>query len=519
MWRNRTLPTGRFTRPAFALVAVLVVSGLAACTGMAGQSGTSNRQGASGSPTVPAATPTPSPRPSAPPAAVVPGDWPGYLSDSAHSSYNAYETKINTATAPSIVQPWAGGKGTSITGDLIETNGLLYLGFWNGDMRAWAPTTGIVKWNHNLGQTTMPNCTPNVTGLGTVVGIAGTPTTTTLNGTKMLFVGGGDAQLYALDALTGQTIWAQRLGSSPDHFLWGSPVYDYTNTSVYIGVASFGRCTAVQGQIVQLDATTGTILHTFNVVPDGCTGGEVLGTPTLTADGSALVVATGDAGTCASAEPYAASVLELNASDLSVKASWQVPETQVSGGTRAFASTMTLFTATIGGTPRQMMGIANRNGNYYAFDQNNLTAGPVWLRAIAVGGKTAVQYVVGSSSGQGSVAPSSWDGTRLYVGGGQTTVGGASCKGGVRALSPVDGHSIWAQCMDAGPVVGALASCKGGIVIAGEGDRVKVMNSATGDVLYTYLDPEFMPFASSPMISHGWIYIGNADGGMHAYRV
>jgi outer membrane protein assembly factor BamB len=521
MWYKLTDRTRRVARLALALALVLLlalggsIALRAVLTQAADQTGTGNHPATVAPPTAtPTAIPTATPLP--PP--TVPGDWPTYLGTSSHTSYNPDEMTLNPTAAPQIVQPWAGGNGLSITGDFVEANGLVYLGFWNGDLRAWAPTTGKVQWNHNLGQTTIPNCKPNVTGLGNVVGVADTPTTTTLNGTKMLFVG-GDAQLYALDALTGNTIWQTRLGSSPTHFLWGSPVYDYATTSVYIGVASFGACPAVQGEVVQLDARTGSILHTFNVVPDACTGGEILGSPTLDPAANMLFVATGDAGSCDSPELYASSLVALNTADLNVVASWQVPDAQAAGGTNGFASTPILFPAPIGHRVHQLVGVANRNGVYYALDHSNLAAGPVWQRTIAVGGRTALQYVPGTASGQGSVAPSSWDGIRLYVAGGQTTIRGGSCKGSVRALSPVDGHVIWEQCMQAGPVVGAPASCAGGVVIAGEGDKVVAMSSSTGAVLYTYLDPEFMPFGSGPAISRGWIYIGNVDGGMHAYRV
>ena len=87
--------------------------------------------------------------------------------------------------------------------------------------------------------------------------------------------------MYALDAITGAVLWSTSLGSSPSHFIWSSPaVY---NGSVYIGVASYGDCPLVQGQLVQLDATTGAIRHVFPVVPNGCTGAGVWATPAIDA--------------------------------------------------------------------------------------------------------------------------------------------------------------------------------------------------------------------------------------------
>jgi outer membrane protein assembly factor BamB len=465
----------------------------------------------------PSFAPTATPLPLPPPR--VAGDWSTYLGGSAHTSYNADETALNPRSAPRIVQPWAGGDGLSITGDLVEANGLVYLGFWNGDLRAWEPTTGQVRWNRYLGQTTMPNCTPRVTGLGNVVGVAGTPTAVTVHGRKLIIVGGGDAQLYALDALTGKTVWHTRLGASPAQFLWSSPVYDYITGDVYIGIASFGDCVSVRGGVVQADAWTGSIVHTANLVPETCTGAEVLGAPTLDVNNNLLFVATGEAGKCGGPEAYASSVVALSALDLGVRDAWQVPAGEAAGGTTAFGATPTLFSAPPSHRLHQMVGVANRNGVFYAFDQYHLSAGPVWRAKIADGGTTALRYVPGSSSGMGSVAPASWDGTRLYVAGGQTTIRGQRCRGSVRALAPSDGSVVWERCLQTGPVVGAPASSKGGVVVAGAGDVLYALSSATGSVLYAYLDPEYMPFGSGASIAHGWIYIGNVDGGMHAYTV
>ena len=64
-------------------------------------------------------------------------------------------------------------------------------------------------------------------------------------------------------------------------FVWSSPAV--FGNSVYIGVASFGDCPLVQGQLLQLDRITGALQHTFNVVPNGCTGGGVWGSPTIDA--------------------------------------------------------------------------------------------------------------------------------------------------------------------------------------------------------------------------------------------
>jgi outer membrane protein assembly factor BamB len=79
-------------------------------------------------------------------------------------------------------------------------------------------------------------------------------------------------------------------------FIWSSPtVY---KGSVYIGLASFGDCPLVQGQFFQLDVTTGKIEHTFDVVPGGCLGGTVWGSPAIDEAKGTVYIGTSESDTC-----------------------------------------------------------------------------------------------------------------------------------------------------------------------------------------------------------------------------
>ena len=75
-----------------------------------------------------------------------------------------------------------------------------------------------------------------------------------------MYIGGGDSKLYALNAATGAVLWSYDVGGNPDTFLWDSPAV--FGNSVYIGVASFGDCPLVQGQILQLNRVTGALQNT-----------------------------------------------------------------------------------------------------------------------------------------------------------------------------------------------------------------------------------------------------------------
>src|SRR6266516_2460289 len=248
------------------------------------------------------------------------GDWPTYLRNNGRSGFNAAETIINPTTAPNLKLHWMYAAGGAISTQPVEVNGLIYWGSWDGYEHA-TNLTGTQAWATYLGTTTDTNCTPPTVGVASTATVA----PVVINGTATLmdFVGGGDGQFYALNATTGAVIWKTALGSSPSHFLWSSPALYHG--SVYEGVASFGDCPLVQGQLIQLNAATGAIQHIFKVVPDGCIGGGVWGSPTIDQATGMLYFATGNAGSCSTAEPYTTAVVKVRASDLGFVDSWQSP--------------------------------------------------------------------------------------------------------------------------------------------------------------------------------------------------
>ena len=202
---------------------------------------------------------------------------------------------------------------------------------------------------------------------------------------SVLYVGGGDGKMYALNAATGAVLWSTTLGPSANYFIWSSPAV--LGNSVYIGLSSFGDCPLVQGQLIQLNRVTGAVEHTFNTVPNGCTGGGVWGSPTVDAAAGTIYFATGNGGSCGSGEQYAPAVIEVNASDLSLVGSWAVPPAQQNTDSD-FGSTPTLFTGVIGGQPQPLVGVINKNGFFYTFIRGALARDrfgpPVSPRAAAI---------------------------------------------------------------------------------------------------------------------------------------
>jgi outer membrane protein assembly factor BamB len=319
----------------------------------------------------------------------------------------------------------------------------------------------------------------------------------------MLFVPGGDTTFYALNALTGQVIWQVPLGTPPNQFIWASPaLYD---GSLYVSTASFGDCPLIQGQVFQVDAATGTVQHTFDVVPAGCVGGGVWGSPAVDNAAGTVYVVTGNAAGCSTPESYAPAIIELRASDLAPLSSWQVPVAQQNAsGDPDFGSTPTLFSATINGQPTALVGAVNKDGIFYAFNRADLAAGPVWETQIAA---------PSGDAGVASIVSAAWDGSTLYVGGGTTTINGVDCAGSLDALNPATGSVIWQDCESAEMYAG-ITEVPGVLVEGTLAGTVLFVDAATGATLFTYDAPSAVEGEST--VADGVVYVPVANGSLVA---
>jgi len=414
------------------------------------------------------------------PAAVV-QDWPTYVHDTARSGFTA--DNVVTATNAARLHPrpnWPVNLGGQpITTQPLIVKGIVYSGSWDGNEYAFS-TAGSLIWKTALGITD-----PNNSACEVPVGVASTAAVArvTISGDRhpssVLFVGaggndavgGGSARVDALDAATGAIRWSVPVGASPATFMWSSPVVytpaGATVPSVYIGLASYGDCPLVQGKVLQFDARNGALQHEFDTVPHGCVGGSVWGSPTVDASDGSVYVATGNGDPCNKPGTHNESVLKLRAWDLTLVSSWQIPAKQ-SFPDDDFGSTPTLFAGTVspGGAQRSL---------------------------------------------------AAWDGTRLYVGGGQPSANDSSLQGVVYAWDPNNlAAPVWTDPMP-GTVLGAVTAAPG-IVVFGQGSVLSVVRASDGAGL-RWLTSGSGTFWGAPSISHGVLYEGDTDGNLFAYQV
>ena len=417
-------------------------------------------------------------------------DWPTSLHDVERTSSSS-DTNISPSAAPTLTKLWSYKAGGIVASQVSVVGGTAYFGSWDGYENAVNATTGALEWQTYLGVTTAPpadNCFPSTAGVDSAAAV--------VNG--VVYVGGGDNYWYALDASTGAVLWRVLVGSPTGaydgHYNWSSPLI--VNGYAYVGVASFGDCPLIQGQLIQVNLATGTIQNTANLVPNGQIGGGIWTSPAYDPATNTIYTATGTETT--PSQQWAQAVLAINATTMEVTDSWKLPETEAIFDSD-FGTSTTLFTDANGD---QLLGVINKNGYMYAFNRNSLSSGPIWQRQIAIGGDcpTCGDSSVSSAAAFGS--------NRLYMAGGQGFVNGVGYPGTIDALNPATGAIEW-QHPAPGTVIGAL-TYDNGMLIDAAGSVLEILDATTGQRLYSYNTGSAM--WAAPSIADGIIYTGNNAG-------
>jgi outer membrane protein assembly factor BamB len=425
-------------------------------------------------------------------------DWPAYLLDAGHSSYNAAATSISTGNLANLKPVWqffqSVGGNRQFEASPTVVNGVVYIGSETGYFYAITEATRTVLWSRNFGVTPNGACGPmGITATAAVVNDGATGLT--------VYVNAPDGQLYALSAATGATLWQATVDvpstTADDFYAWSSPLV--ANGHVYVGVSSQCDDPLVPAGVVEFSQDTGAAEGSWSSLPSGQLGASVWDSPaeSTLGDGSVFVT-TGNALTT-SQPPNADSIVRLSGTGLSLQDSWQVPATQqIPDGD--FGGSPTMFTASLNGTTTTMVGACNKNGIYYAFRQGDLHDGPVWQQrmAAAAGGPT---------NGQCDAA-ALWDGTNLIEDGGNSTViNGVTYQGSVQSLNPATGTPIWQTGLPGQPI-GSPTEDGAGVVaapvwISSSGKLgVYLLNAVSGAVL------DFISTGASPVFSQP-VFAGN----------
>jgi outer membrane protein assembly factor BamB len=421
------------------------------------------------------------------PANAASGDWPTFLHDPQRTAAGS-DTTVSTGNAAQLTLKWAFATGGPIAASPTVVGGVVYVGSWDGYEYALNATTGALIWKTFLGQTTAP-CYPQLAGVSSAADVE--------NG--VVFVGGGDSYWYALDATTGNILWKVFVGdNTKGWYNWASPLI--YNGYAYIGTSSVGDCPLIPGQLLQVSLTTHQIVNTFNAVPQGQVGGGIWTTPSLDPSTNTIFVTTGTRNQ--DTQTLSEAIVALDASTLAVKSSWAVPNSMQTVDSD-FGNTPLLFTDSHG---NPLVTAVNKNGLDYAWNRNNLAAGPVWTQTVTEPGSCP-------QCGDGSASSGAFGNGMLFQAGGSTVINGVGYRGSVRALNPDNGNILW-QHPEIAPVIPGLAYSNG-LIFDGAGPTFEVLDASTGTRLYSYTTGGYL--YAAPSISNGFIYTGGTDDNVYAF--
>ena len=157
-----------------------------------------------------------------------------------------------------------------------------------------------------------------------------------------------------------------------------------------------------------------------------------------------------------------------------------------------------------------MVGACNKNGNFYAFAANALSAGPVWSLKVGIGTEAGVSSCL---------AAAIWDGTDLILGGNATTIGGVNYNGSIQKVDPSTGQVIWASGLS-GNVLGSPSVDASGVIAAALYTNVAtngtyLINSTNGSIVrFIALAKEF----AQPVYAGAFLFLATQGGMLTVYK-
>lgn len=369
---------------------------------------------------------------SAPASAVTTGDWTQFRNGAAHLGVNTAETALSPSTVGGLRQQWVTNVASSVFSSPATADGRVYVGGLDGRLHALDAATGQQLW-------AKPDDALDGDWTFTSPAVG--------DGVVYLGINRPAASIWAFDAVTGATRWHTTASVSNIN---GSPVVD--------GGVVYAATT--EDQVLALDAATGARI--WDVKPNGGRGSGFLSSPTV-AEGKVFAASLNQ------------QVYALDAATGAVL--WSFPTGGHNSSTPAVVNGTVYF--------------GSRDGNVYAVDAN--TGALRWK----------VRYGTGIlATFQSSPAVS--DGT-VYI--------GTNNDGRVIALDAATGALRWAFRAN-GIVMSSPAVANGVVYVGSSGGSVYGLRATNGQRLWSgRLSGEVH---SGPAVAQGKVYAatyGDKGGG------
>ncbi len=235
--------------------------------------------------------------------------WNGWGGDVTNARFqSAQAAGLSADRIPRLELKWAFGfpGATSVYGQPTVAAGRVFIGVDTGYVYALDATTGCVHWSFQAQAGVR-----NAISVGLVKGHGAA--------THAVYFGDLRANVYAVNAATGEPLWKVNVDAHPLAVITGAPTLHQDR--LYVPVASREEaagggltypCCTFRGSIVALDANTGRQVWRAYIIPEvpkptrknskgvqlwAPAGGGVWSSPTIDVKRRAVYVATGDAYT------------------------------------------------------------------------------------------------------------------------------------------------------------------------------------------------------------------------------
>ena len=401
-----------------------------------------------------------------------------YLDEPARTNDVGDQGPFNASNIHELRVLWQFTTGAAVLAQSIVVNGIVYVGSSDGYEYALYATNGTLAWKTFLGiSDTDTKCKQSL-------GVTSTATYS-----RGLIYVSDTPDFYALNASTGAIAWNLTVSgtNTQGFYLWASPlIYD---DSVYVGLSSQCDHPLVSAGLARVSLLTHEEIAYFNTSVPDANGSSIWGSPALSLSENSVLIATGNAYRT-DISNYSNSIVELNAVNLSMEHTWQVPldEITLDGD---FGITPTVFNLSNG------VGVVageNKDGYLYELYQSNLTQ--VWQDHIA--NMTGDHF----SAAFG-------DGT-LYAVANAVTIGTHKYKSTISAVNPDNGAYLWRVGTNL-PLTYEYAAplVDGNLLIVPVESTLYVLNRTTGAILFQRAMGGIMTPSAS--LSRGEIFIGLGD--------
>jgi polyvinyl alcohol dehydrogenase (cytochrome) len=467
-------------------------------------------------------------------------DWLDLGNGIDNTRNQAAETQISPENVGGLAVKWK----TKLNGDVFSTPAVdadsVYVADTSGQLIRLNRETGEIIWQRPVRDYTgiygdVARASPVIVGEVLVLGSQGSRT-----------LDKDGARVFGIDKVSGDPLWQMTLDTHPIAIITQSAVAH--NGTVFVGVSSWEEykatvipgydCCSFRGSLAALDALTGELRWQTHVVPEaeGYSGNPVWGgMPAVDPERGLVFATTGNnysapkalrdcvqdarrdadaaaEAACLAAEPvnYVDAFVAFHIKTGEIAWGRPVlpydPYTQAcypptanpgncqspSGPDFDFAQGPSLFTISIDGVPRDVIGAGQKSGIYWTLDRDT--------------GEVLWQTEVGPGSALGGMQfGSATDGERIYVavanfGKKSWKLSGHGGDAGRRishgfwsALDAATGEILW-QTADPnnGATDMAAVSVANGVVYAGslapgrDADTMFALNAATGDILWRF---------------------------------